>query len=377
MKKIFSVALALIMVLSCVSVMASAITTNAVLEVSLEATQATYNKGDVVTFEVFYEESAETEGLGSPTVIGFGYDSSVFEPIEDLTINKDGLSQITYIVDGYPLSAEYNPASCAVRILAGGSEKDKAKGWDTILHIGMPSKTIYDFTTKKAAFAFQLRIKEDANPNGSYSVGVSDQYHQNEFVNINDPYGGIYGSDTEAFGFENTTMFSFVDATVNVASAEASIITPMSSQIRFQGIGADKDKTNYAGYFDVRTRAKIADDDFVAKFGADGERLADIGFIYASTKDVEDFSMATAQAVAQGTDATGYVKYSCKYVQHTGDGADYIFTCLIADIKDTDANKQDGVNCVAFAQDTDGNYYFYSDVTPVSYGSLYNQYFPA
>lgn len=374
MKKVFSVALALVMILSCVSVMASAVTTNAVLEVSVVPTQNTYKKGDIVTFEVFYEESDETEGLGSPDIIGFGYDSSVFEPVEDLTTNKDGNAQNTYIVDGYPIAADYTPAMSAVRVLAGGSAKDQAKGWDMILHIGIPSKqtSIYDFKTKAAAFAFKLKVKEDADPNGSYTVGVSDQYHQAENVRIMDPYGGIYGSDTEAFGFTNSTMFSFVDATVNVATDATSIIKDGGSNIRFRGIGQNGTAADYTGEgFDVRTVATISEADFKAKFTDDAtaiEKITDIGFVYAAKSKVATFDVATAKAVAQGTAAEGYVKAPVTCIQHAADGADYRFTCLIKNIPDAD--NTDAVSALAYVC-FDGEYIFADAAIVADYTELY------
>lgn len=376
--------MAAVMIIGCFSVMAFAEVNDAVAKIEFKVKDITDN---VVTFEVWLESTDEIGTLGAFDALYIGYDSRVFEDIDNLkdATGVDWDKQNTVITAGYPCDNNYMGGSDSWimknPIDLQPNEVDIAKGWDTILWFNMsPDSADDDYLGNPAAcLAFKLKLKDDAPANGCYSVGVSDA-SINGSVNtvLNEELGGIYGASGADLGFSTAKVFELVDATVEAGPVEKSIITPMSSQIRFQGIGADKDKTNYNNYFDVRTRAKIANDDFVATFGADGEKLEEIGFIYASILNVTDFKMATAQAVAQGTDATeGYVKYSCKYVQHTGDGADYIFTCLIADIKDTDANKQDGVRCVAFAKDTDGNYYFYSDVTTVSYGSLYTTYMPA
>lgn len=373
MKKVLSVALALVMILSCVTVIGSALQTNAVIEISVTPTEKSYQKGDVVTFEVFYEGSDEAYQLGSPTIIGFGFDSSVFETVEDLTTNKNGNEQNTYIVDGYPISGEYTPAMSAVRVIDGGNAEDTAKGWDKILHIAIPSTSFYDFSTKKAAFAFKLKVKEDADPSGCYAVGISRAYHDDQNININDEYGGIYGSDTEAFGFTNSTMFSFVDGTANVASAATSFIKDGGAQIRFRGIGSTGTVADYQGEFDVRTVATISQADFVANFGTDENAIAkitDIGFVYATAANVPTFDLATAKAVAEGTASEGYVKKAVQSIQHAGDGEAYKFTCLIENI--ADADKEQTVNALAYVC-FDGTYYYFDAAATVDFAALYER----
>lgn len=378
MKKILSVALALLMILSCVTVMASALQSRAVCEISVTPTQDSYNKGDVVTFEVSYEGSEEDYNLGGPVVIGFGFDSSVYETIEDLTSNKNGNEQNTYIVEGYPIGTDYTPAMSAVRVINadGTSASDNAKGWDKILHIAIPSFKYWDYSEKKGAFAFKLRIKEDADPNGGYSVGVSDEYHQKENVNIYDELGGIWGSDTESFEFQNSTMFSFVDGTPNIAGvATSSPVQYSKAQIRFHGVKADGDFANYQKQFDVRTVAKISEADFNATFTDEAtakEKISDIGFVYVRTKNVSSFDVDTAKQVAEGGSAGNYVKKSVSYIQHANSGADYIFTCLISDIDDAD--KTDVVSCLGYVC-FDGTYYYFDAAATVNFNDLYTTYY--
>ena len=371
MKKLLSVALALVMVLGCLSVMASAVTTNGVIEISVAPKEATYSKGDIVTFEVFYEESSETEGLGAPTSIAFGYDSSVFEPIEDLSTVKTVAETNTFIYTGYAIEDNITPSISSAVVKSGGSAVDTAKGWDSYIMFKVAGNGFDSYQTKTASFAFKLKVRADANDAGSYTVGISDYALNREDVNINDPYGGIYGTDTGAFGFSNPKMFSTVDGTVVVPAAATSILKYSKSQIRFKGITATSGPSTYQGTFDVRTVAKISQADFLATFTSEENakaKITDFGFVYAAKSKVASFDLATAKAVAEGTPATGYVKAPVTYMQHTADGADYIFTCLITPIPDAD--KTDGVNCLAYVC-FDGNYIYFDAAESVDYSTLY------
>lgn len=387
MKKLLSVVLSLIMVVSCVSVMAFATQDRAAVEITVTPVAGTYNKGDIVTFEVFYEGSEEEYQLAAPTSIGFGFDSRVFEMLEDCTagVLVSNCKSPIFIYEGYAVeNATVSAPNSWVKNGKGANDADTAKGWDSWCSFKINSQNVFqDYSTKTASFAFRLKIKDDADlVNGSLKVGISDYYENTEDININDEYSGIFvnGMTTDDFGFTGVSkIFSYVDGEVNVATAAASIVKYSKAQIRFQGIGADKDKTNYKNAFDVRTVAKISQDDFVATFTDEANakaKITDFGFVYAAKSNVADFSVDTAKAVAEGGSAENYVKKSVTYMQHTGDGADYVFTCLITDIADTDANKADGVNCLAFVC-FDGTYYYFDAAASVSYGDLYTTHFPA
>lgn len=372
MKKLLSVALAIAMILGCLSVMASAVTSNGVIEITVTPKASSYAKGDTVIFEVFYEESAETEGLGTPTSIAFGYDSSVFEPVEDLSSPKNLAEGATsFIWTGYAIEDNIVPPVSSAVVKSGASAADAAKGWDSYIMFKVGGNDFDDYKTKTASFAFQLKVRADANDAGSYTVGISDYALNREDVNINDPYGGIYGTDTGAFGFSNPKMFSTVDGTVVVPAAATSILKYSKSQIRFKGITATSGPSTYQGTFDVRTVAKISQADFLATFTSEENakaKITDFGFVYAAKSKVASFNADTAKAVAEGTPATGYVKAPVTYMQHTADGADYIFTCLITNIPD--AAKTDGVNCLAYVC-FDGNYIYFDAAESVDYSTLY------
>lgn len=153
--------------------------------------------------------------------------------------------------------------------------------------------------------------------------------------------------------------------------AAASILKYSKAQIRFKGITATSGPSTYEGTFDVRTIAKISQADFLAKFTSEDNakaKITDFGFVYAAKSKVASFDLATAKAVAEGTPAENYTKAPVKYMQHTADGADYIFTCLITPIDDAD--KTDGVSCLAYVC-FDGEYIYFDKVQTVDYSTLY------
>lgn len=373
MKKLLSVTLAIVMILGCLSVMASAVTTDAVLKIYVDPTSTKYAKGEEVTFEVSYERSDEIGNLGVPYSIAFGYDSSVFEPVEDLSSVKNLAEGATsFIYTGYPIEDNIIPAISSAVVKTGATAVDSAKGWDSYIMFKVGGDGFDDYSSKRASFAFKLKIREDANDSGSYTVGVSDYaINNNSGVEINEEVGSIFGTNTEEFGFANPTMFATVDGTVVVPAAAASILKYSKAQIRFKGITATSGPSTYEGTFDVRTVAKISQADFLATFTSEENakaKITDFGFVYAAKSNVASFNVDTAKAVAEGTPAANYVKAPVTYMQHTADGADYIFTCLISGIDDAD--KTDGVNCLAYVC-FDGAYIYFDAAESVDYSTLY------
>lgn len=359
MKKFISVTLALIMILSCCSLMAFAVQTNAILEITVAPKETTYAKGDVVTFEVFYEESDEIDTLGAPTSISFGYDSSVFEPIEDLSTVKTVADTNTFIYEGYLLKDNVTPSISSAVVKKGADAVDTAKGWDSFLMFKIAGDGFDSYQTKAASFAFKLKIKDDANPAGSYKVGIShfcltseDTYYQ---VVINDPLGGIFGMDTAAFEFTNPNMFSTVDGTVNVGTPAPAgpAVTKAKSQVKMTAISA----TTVADEFSFRVISKISDSDWDTYFkntgvaGATTDYITAVGMVaYKGTA----FDADTAKKVVAGTPAENYTAATTDYISKVSDTADAEFGAIIKANHSTLAND---VTYMGFVQyvDASGN----------------------
>lgn len=180
---------------------------------------------------------------------------------------------------------------------------------------------------------------------------------------------GYKGSYAEIYASEANIPF--------VALTDPSIVQLNKMQIRFRRVGADKDFSSYENLFDVRTVAKISQEDFRNTFGSDEEaieNISDIGFIYADKMNVQTFNTETAKAVAEGTGSDeNYIKKQVNYIQHTGDGADYIFTCIIKDIPDADRERIGF--CYAYVC-YNGVYCYFDDVAEINFNELYTAHKP-
>ena len=146
------------------------------------------------------------------------------------------------------------------------------------------------------------------------------------------------------------------------------ILNPMSSQIRFQS----NTDGSYANKFDVRSRAKITDEDFakyIAETNEEAEKkITKAGFVYQRYSDNSPnfFSLTDAQRVAQGELVDGYVDAPVNYIQDA-DGY-YMFTCIITDIPKIDVNQ----GFIAYAYIcVEDKWYFYDTETTVIFKDLY------
>ncbi len=160
-----------------------------------------------------------------------------------------------------------------------------------------------------------------------------------------------------------------IEISDNVVVYEKTIVTAMSSQIRFNR----NDDGSYAGTFDVRTRAKISDADFQKYIAGSNEdainKISKVGFVY-STAETE-FSIDVAKTVAQGGKVDGFVDSPVSYVQDA-DGY-YMFTCLVTGIPEDELDN--GLTAYAYVCVEDIWYFFPVEVT-AEFGELYSKYYP-
>lgn len=167
---------------------------------------------------------------------------------------------------------------------------------------------------------------------------------------------------------------NFVNGVCTECGDRTITLEEMSSQIRFDR----NDDGSYAGTFDVRTRAMISDEDFNALVGVTNEEAIEnidkVGFVY--TVDGENFSTASAQAVAQGETVAGYVDAPVSYIQDA-DGY-YMFTCLVTDIPSADVNNVLVSYAYICVEDENGNekWYFMETQAEADFNSLYTTYYP-
>ncbi len=184
---------------------------------------------------------------------------------------------------------------------------------------------------------------------------------------INEALGEDYAFYTADGAVEITD--DQIEINDNVVVYEKTIVTAMSSQIRFN----KNDDGSYAGTFDVRTRAKISDADFQKYIAGSNEnateKISKVGFVY-STAETE-FNIDIAKTVAQGGTADGFVDKPISYIQDA-DGY-YMFTCLVTGIPEDELDN--GLTAYAYICVDDVWYFFPVEVT-AEFGEMYNTYYP-
>ena len=151
------------------------------------------------------------------------------------------------------------------------------------------------------------------------------------------------------------------------------VIGKLSSQIRF----GENEDGSYAHTFDIRTRAKILDEDFQRFVGETNEiavkNIKKVGFVYSINP--ESFVIDDAKAVAKGSEITGYTDAPVNYIQDA-DGY-YMFTCTVINIPDS-ATTQTLVSFAYICVEIDGveKWYFMDSQAEADFDSLYTTYIP-
>ena len=151
--------------------------------------------------------------------------------------------------------------------------------------------------------------------------------------------------------------------------SKETILSPMTSQIRF----SRNDDGSYANMFDVRTRAKICDEDFktyIANTNDEAELIiSKVGFVYS--RGSNSFSTEDAKKVAQGEHIDGYADAPVSYIQDA-EGY-YMFTCLVINIPVEDMKE----NLTAFAYIcVDDKWYFFDAEVTADFKDLHTKYYP-
>ena len=155
----------------------------------------------------------------------------------------------------------------------------------------------------------------------------------------------------------------------NVVVYEKTIVTAMSSQIRFNR----NSDGSYAETFDVRTRAKISDADF-KKYIADTTeeartKITKVGFVYS--RATTEFNIESAKTVAQGGTVTGFVDAPISFIQDA-DGY-YMFTCMVTGVTEEDIDN--GLTTYAYIC-VEGTWYFFPVEITAEFSDLYCNYYP-
>lgn len=233
-KKIFGVALALIMIFNVFAVGTyAAVPADTVVDLRIRTDKTTYAPGDEVILTFSYDVIDDLTEMLIGGQYEIGYNSAVLEPystsIEDISLH------------GYEAhQAGTDLGSSGVQIPAQSSGA-ALYDWDAaICYVVVDDGTAYDARGGVDVFSIKMKIKADA-PDGTYTIGYNPAGYEeyNAYVNDNIGLGGLYGSvpDTSYMPFDEANMYAYGTCTFTVSSAPAVEVTHDGTQARYAAPG--------------------------------------------------------------------------------------------------------------------------------------------
>lgn len=389
--RIFSIALALVLMCTALVIPTSAADVNVKFEMSLapvvgEVDEAGVKSEDAGIYKLTINLTSDCRM--ATVIMDVNYDDSLFAPVD----SNNGSINYEYVCDPefptvaiFPLGQltdtnMYNASGAVVTSRGqyyGGGHKTgsfelkadyKASG-TVLLTYEIGDKTLMPGTMENEGFCeiyFKALVADVEGAQFSFGAGTSIQ-------------------DSKSIGYDSTPVagkfFSMTASNpVNIlpvsdiltpdytytAPAAPSPVYAKGAQIRFNGVEEGGNKAN----FDVRTRAALTAADFAAICGSEDNAKAlaeagklQVGFVYtAGTMDV-----ATAKAVATGTAASGYYNKPVTYIQSTG--TEYVWTCLIKN-----ADYAGTAQALAYII-VDGTPYYFDAASTTTFSDLYDAWY--
>lgn len=328
MKKTLSLLLVVVMLFSMCALSCTAAVNDAVIAIKATPTNgAGYQKGDVVTFEVTMETTDEIGNVGAG-VFDFGYDSSVFAPIVDISSKTNfetaGVSYAGYAFDGGLVLDDYS----SVKAGKGVDTEDAANGWDASIEITLAPKsnTFTDCSSETKVFSFQMKLREDAADDGAYTIGITHKSIENGVTLVSEELGDLQFDDAEGFGFTTSKIFDRPVTTVALAVAQP--IVWKQNQVR-------PAESGIANAIDIGVKAEFTEADIPITFDAKGtsDNFAAVGAVLK----VNGTAMDPAESA---------------FVYEVSEG---VFQYRVI-IKDVAKDSDDVYTLQFFAKDTNGNY---------------------
>lgn len=353
-RKILSVVLAVIMLATCFSMMASAYTyvpslTSGDIKFITEADKTTVEPGDVVTFSLKID-TARLPLAGFNAVVVFNGDQ--LSPVGS-TVTEWRTWQGDCAASFANPNASGNMNFPVAQLANYFTEEEKAYFTKACMMAGTALSSTYRWNpeSRETYATFQMTVSENVQPGEEIWIGTHDATYLRGAAAIN--------VDTKR---QPTSAYDLTESMVKltVASAEEG---PVVAKSRAQVKMTATSDTTVADAFTFRVISTITDADWDAYFantaaGGDTSAIQRLGFV--AYKGTEGFDMETAKAVAQGTATEGYDVAWTDYVQKADDSSDAYFG---ARLEITSAETRSDVTYVGVVEylDADGTtaYAFY------------------
>ena len=217
--------------------------------------------------------------------------------------------------------------------------------------------------------SWYMGIKEGTAP-GNYEVGFNAKqlYRLTGTYNTEDACGSLDVGVNKASITQD--MVTYTNAIVTVA--EDTIVNPLKGQMRYG------DVVEGAQTYDVRALATITAADFNATFTDEAtakEMIDEIGFVFAAGSNVGTPNMTGVKALVEnGTALDGYTKKTVNYLSSGVAADNYVFSCIVTGISETDAQADSlvAVGYIKWTDDEGTHYNYYPQAQTISYATLYN-----
>ena len=347
-RKILSVVLAVIMLATCFSMMASAYTyvpslTSGDIKFITEADKTTVKPGDVVTFSLKID-TARLPLAGFNAVVVFNGDQ--LSPVGS-TVTEWRTWQGDCAASFANPNASGNMNFPVAQLANYFTEEEKAYFTKACMMAGTALSSTYRWNpeSRETYATFQMTVSENVQPGEEIWIGTHDATYLRGAAAIN--------VDTQR---QPTSAYDLTESMVKltVASDEPAgpAVAKSKAELKFTLTSA----TTVAEPFTFRVTSQITDADWDAYFantaaGGDTSAIQRLGFV--AYKGTDGFDMETAKAVAQGTATEGYDVAWTDYVQKADDSSDAYFG---ARLEITSADTRSDVTYVGVVEylDADG-----------------------
>lgn len=372
-RKVLSVIMAVVMMISCFALMASAYTyspslATGAVKICATADKTTVSPGDVVTVTMTIDPADKVKLAGFTNIIL--YNSKQLSPTH--TTNTEFRTWLGDCADSFANpSAAVNFDYSISRFLTKYLDADDLAYFDKGINIigsSNSSAKRWNPVAGEAYMSFQMTVSEDVKPGEEIWFGLHEGGFKSKKANFKEEYVNTKGQiNTKNFELSDYDLTNSM-VKLTVAGAEPSYsVAKYKTQVKFTG-----DKTTAPDdLFQFRLTSVITAADFAA-MNSNGNTIKSVGFIAANT-GAADAADAKA-AVEKGTALpSAWKAASTDYVSQANASSDAYFGAIVKNI--SHASQATDIDCIAYVCYNDGtadHYVWYSAAVTAKVASGYD-----
>lgn len=372
-RKVLSVIMAVVMMISCFALMASAYTyspslATGAVKICATADKTTVSPGDVVTVTMTIDPADKVKLAGFTNIIL--YNSKQLSPTH--TTNTEFRTWLGDCADSFANpSAAVNFDYSISRFLTNYLDADDLAYFDKAINIvGSSNSSAKRWNPKagEAYMSFQMTVSEDVKPGEEIWFGLHEGGFKSKKANFKEEAvnskGAIITKNFELSDYDLTN--SMVKLTVAGAGSSYAV-AKYKTQVKFTG-----DKTTAPDdLFQFRLTSVITAADFAA-MNSNGNTIKSVGFIAANTGAAD--ADAAKTAVEKGTALpSAWKAASTDYVSQASASSDAYFGAIVKNI--SHASQATDIDCIAYVCYNDGtadHYVWYSAAVTAKVASGYD-----